>query len=353
MTDISKHADAVVSTEGLSREDWLEYRRAGIGGSDVAAIKGVSRYTSPYALWANKRGLDSLDSGNAATQWGNDLELVVAQRFAKDYDATVIAVPILLRSKTNPFMLANLDFVIVNSEENPQFPRGEVTTWDLSLKALPLIESILEIKTTGIASRGNAAGWENGSVPEAYELQGHHYALVTGCEAVVFAALVGGKGLVVAGRLYNSPEKDAALIETERTFWNLVETGEAPEVDGSESTTETLKNLYPESVEDVVVIADDFVADTLEEYRRTKKELDELDKKTKALRNRLEAAIGSGESLYYNDVKVATFKSTKPSEKVNTEALHEYLRSEFPGLIENYTEVRPGYRVLRLTKVSE
>ena len=33
--------EVVVDTEGLSREDWLAYRRLGIGGSDVAAIMGL------------------------------------------------------------------------------------------------------------------------------------------------------------------------------------------------------------------------------------------------------------------------------------------------------------------------
>lgn len=37
-------AEVVVDTENLSREDWLAYRRLGIGGSDSAAIMGVSPF---------------------------------------------------------------------------------------------------------------------------------------------------------------------------------------------------------------------------------------------------------------------------------------------------------------------
>lgn len=32
----------LVSTEDLPREQWLEYRRKGIGGSDAAAVLGIS-----------------------------------------------------------------------------------------------------------------------------------------------------------------------------------------------------------------------------------------------------------------------------------------------------------------------
>ena len=35
-----------VSTKNMSREQWLEARKSGIGGSDIAAIMGVSPYST-------------------------------------------------------------------------------------------------------------------------------------------------------------------------------------------------------------------------------------------------------------------------------------------------------------------
>lgn len=40
-----------VSTKGMSREDWLAQRRKTIGGSDAAAIVGLSRYSTPYTIF--------------------------------------------------------------------------------------------------------------------------------------------------------------------------------------------------------------------------------------------------------------------------------------------------------------
>lgn len=37
-----------VSTLGMSREEWLEKRKGSIGGSDAAAILGISRFATPY-----------------------------------------------------------------------------------------------------------------------------------------------------------------------------------------------------------------------------------------------------------------------------------------------------------------
>ena len=41
--DMDYEAEVFVETENLSREDWLSYRRKGIGGSDAAAIMGIDR----------------------------------------------------------------------------------------------------------------------------------------------------------------------------------------------------------------------------------------------------------------------------------------------------------------------
>ena len=63
----------------LPYEDWLEYRKQGIGGSDAAVVCGISRYKSPVELWMEKTGqLPSQETGEAA-YWGNLLESLVRE----------------------------------------------------------------------------------------------------------------------------------------------------------------------------------------------------------------------------------------------------------------------------------
>ena len=45
-----------VSTRGMSREEWLMQRRKTIGGSDAAGIVGLSKWASPFSVWAEKTG---------------------------------------------------------------------------------------------------------------------------------------------------------------------------------------------------------------------------------------------------------------------------------------------------------
>ena len=52
--------EVIVNTDILSREDWLSYRRLGIGGSDVAAIMGISPFATIRDLYNDKFGIKSL-----------------------------------------------------------------------------------------------------------------------------------------------------------------------------------------------------------------------------------------------------------------------------------------------------
>ena len=335
-------AEVIADVRELSHEQWLDLRSTGIGGSDVAAIYGESPYTSAYTLWLQKSGRVGRDkSSNEAMEWGNLLEGVVAMKFARDYQAAVVAWPVMLRSKSHPFMLANLDFLIV--EPSADFPEGQITLHGLETPPDNIL-SILEIKTTGIVGRGSGHLWENGGIQRGYELQGLHYTSVLGLtDSVVFAALVAGRGLVSIGRLYSDEEREEC-IRRESAFWECVVTNSEPEIDGSESTAESITKLFPESRTGVFVEADDFVAARVNEYVKAKKRAEEAEKEMKSIRAKLELAIGEAEELRYEGETILTFKSTKDSETLDSKAL----KAAMPEIYKQFSKVRKGYRVLRV-----
>jgi len=91
--------------------EWHELRKSGIGGSDVAAVVGVSKWTSAYALWAQKSGLIPDDfSDSEAMEWGRLLEPVIRDKFAdKHPEWNVIETDATFRSPKFPWMLGNVD----------------------------------------------------------------------------------------------------------------------------------------------------------------------------------------------------------------------------------------------------
>ncbi len=163
----------VVDTTDLPRDDWLEYRRQGIGGSDVAPILGVSPFRTARDIYYDKLGIASVepnDSNWVALEVGHLLEDLVAKIFAKKTGYRVYQIKKMFRHPGFPFLLADVDYFV-------ELPDG--TT------------AILEIKTTNYNARDNWFLGEHEIVPEYYELQGRHYMAVMDLDRVFFCCLYG------------------------------------------------------------------------------------------------------------------------------------------------------------------
>jgi putative phage-type endonuclease len=109
----------LVDTKDLSRTEWLEVRKSGIGGSDAAAAIGLNPYMSPLELWLIKRGLDANlpgpnpDDTNEPVYWGTLLEPIVAASYTKQTGNRVRRINAVLRHPSIPFMLANIDREVI------------------------------------------------------------------------------------------------------------------------------------------------------------------------------------------------------------------------------------------------
>lgn len=206
--------------------EWHELRKSGLGGSDVAAVVGVSKWTSAYALWASKSGLIPDDfSDSEAMEWGRLLEPVIREKFAaKHPDWTVINTKATFRSQEHEFMLANVDgFIDFGNDE-----------W-----------GVLEIKTAAYED-----DWVNG-VPRYYETQVRHYMRVFGMSRGIVAVLFHGNKYQEYEVLAND-FVDQADVDMLVKFWDGVQNGVAPDWDGALATYETVRAMHPD-IEDTTV----------------------------------------------------------------------------------------------------
>lgn len=189
------------------RERWLQERRTGIGGSDVAAMLGLSPWKTPLALYLEKRGEAAGEQpDNEAMAWGRRLEPVVRQAYADATGHEVRVLSDMVRHPTREFMLANLDGFVIPASGAPK--------------------RVFEAKTARTAQ-----GWgEPGSdeIPQQYLLQVQHYLAVTGFAVADVAVLIGGSDF----RVYEVPEDvelHSMLFDAEAEFWDRVKRGDPPE----------------------------------------------------------------------------------------------------------------------------
>lgn len=213
------NCDLLMTTAEMEtdREKWLDIRRGSIGGSDAAAVVGLSTWKSAYTLWLEKTGqLVEGDKGDCdAVHFGNVLESVVAKEFCQREGKRVKRCG-LYRSREFPFLTGSFDRLLV----------GEAAG--------------LEIKT---ASSFRRKEWEAGEIPPPYLLQCQHYMLVSGLSKWYIAALIGGQSYY-CWKVERNESDIAALLEAETAFWDKVQRGIMPVIDGSDSTTDSLRAIY-------------------------------------------------------------------------------------------------------------
>src|SRR5690242_12186881 len=71
----------LVSTVGMSKQQWLNFRMNGIGGSEVGTILGLNQYQSNVELFYKKLGEVPDEPDNLHMFWGREHEDTIADKW--------------------------------------------------------------------------------------------------------------------------------------------------------------------------------------------------------------------------------------------------------------------------------
>ncbi|MDN5292305.1 MAG: hypothetical protein PWQ06_2544, partial [Anaerophaga sp.] len=105
----------LVDTANLPEKEWLEYRRQGIGGSDAAAVLGISPFRTARDLYYDKLNIVSPEDDMAnwvAKKMGHLLEDLVAEIFRVKTGFRIYQAKKMFMHPEYRFMLADIDFFI-------------------------------------------------------------------------------------------------------------------------------------------------------------------------------------------------------------------------------------------------
>jgi putative phage-type endonuclease len=295
---------ALVSTADLPFEDWLEYRKQGLGGSDASVVCGVNRYKSPVELFMEKSGQLPYSEAGEAAYWGNVLESVVREEFTKRTEIKVTLVNEILQSVEYPFMLANVD----GTCEHPN-----------------LGTCIFEAKTAGAFKFDE---WEN-KIPDEYLLQLQHYLAVTGYAGAYIAVLIGGN--TFKWRFIERDEElISMLVSLESDFWEHVQNGEPPPLDGTDATVKFLAERFPDSTPQSCIALPTTATELIKQYSEASAQEKAFKEQKQLAENLLKEMLGTAE---VGDVggHVVSWKS-QTQERLDTKTF----KAEHPRLFKKY-----------------
>ena len=302
----------LVSTTGLTREEWLRYRKGGIGGSDAGAVCGLNPYSSPMRVFYDKTSGEVSSYDNEAMRQGRDMEEYVAKRFSEETGMKVRRANAIYYDEERPYMYADADRLIVGK------PAG------------------LECKTV---SPYSADQWKDGKIPLHYQIQCYHYMSVFGMKEWYIAALILGKDFIIQKLTW-----DIKIIENirhiEKDFWeNHVEKRILPEPDGSAVSEQFISDAFG-CAEPGKVIALSGFSEKLKRREELMGLIGKMDTEKKQIEQELKLYLGNAEKAEGEGFRVS-WKNV-----MTTRIDGESLKKEEPQIYDKYLTTVSSRRLI-------
>jgi len=277
-----------------SREDWLANRGKGLGGSEIAAVLGMSPYpdSNPMSVWLTKTGTGGTEREvTPQMEWGTRHEAALKEKFQESH-------PELTLGGLGPWDVYSMD----------DFPWASCTPDDLIDD-----DGMLEVKAPGFRQSYRWGDTESDEVPVEYLLQCQWNMGVCGRKYCYLVALIGGSDYREY-KLVFDPDLFATMLEKATEFWSAhVATCIPPELDGSEPTRAYLSKKYPYGNGEMPVVTSNSALSVLDDYARVDSAIKVFTRSKDLLKNRIIEIIGENDGVLWPGGKV-TYKRPKDSE---------------------------------------
>lgn len=286
----------------MTREAWLENRRKGIGGSDAAAVMGMSPWTSAVDLYLDKTGQSDPVSETDAMRWGTILEPIIVQEYSNRTGREVKRFDKAFRHPEHEWCLANLDGIADGTR-------------------------IVEAKTA--RSDDDWGPSFSDEIPKQYFCQIQHYMAVTGATVTDVAVLIGANDF----RIYEIDRDQKfidKMIEAERVFWfDHVIAGVPPVAE----TSEAANRLWFHSVKGKEVDAESDLVPIIDGLRDLKKHAKNIETEISRHEALIKSEMQDAEVLIGLDGKpLVTWKEAKAAKRFDAKKFaetHKDLHTQF------------------------
>lgn len=303
-------------------QTFLKARQTGIGGSDVAAILGYSKYKTALDVFLSKT-TEQPELQSEHLYWGHALEAPISERFSQETGYKIFRQPEIKRHPKHNWAIANADGLILDPQT--QNPIG-----------------ILEIKTSNAFKTSDWSQDENDpdGIPIEYLAQVQWYLEIFDLDLAYLAVLIGGNNYRHY-RIERDREVAENLIEQCGKFWhNNVLTNTPPKP----QTANDLIKLYPEE-DGQSIEADTETLISFNKLRELKAQEKTLTEEIKTQETFLKAKIGAHSTMQMGGEKLFTWKNQNRTifDKESFQAVH-------PDLYQQFCKTS-NTRILRLSKI--
>ena len=324
----------------LNNQDFTRERTKYLGGSDIGAILGFSKYHTALDVWLEKTGRIVNKVDNLPVRFGSFAESFVASEYASQTGFPLAHSEAGVIHPTYPFMVGHIDRFVFSSSLDSTIESETLFNADGSCAATHL----LECKT---ASPFNQSDWGDlgtDEVPMSYLVQCLWYLAITNLERCDVAVLFGNSDFRIY-EVYRDKELEELIITKAATFWNDYVQLDTPPPAQCEADYQI---LFKKEVTGKAVEADPTLYELTQQLQLLNSEIKSKEFEISQIKQNIMGQMGDAEQLTYQGQVLATWKSPKQSYRLDSKRLE----IEHPELIPLYQVPIQNSRRLVLKELS-
>ena len=282
---------------------WHAERKLGIGGSECAAVLGLSKWATPFDIYQNKIGESEPQDETWEMARGHAMEPLLRQYFADTTGLEVSLPNSAIVHPKYPFMRYNPDGLCT----------GKI---------------LAEYKTASYGREWGDAGTDE--IPQEYILQVQHGLACLDYEVAKASVSIGGS----KPKYYEIPadkELQEMIIEGEAAFWHKVQNRIVPDPISNADVSRMYSRVNGQSIEITPEIMQ-----ALQELRVIRRLMKEEEEAKEKLEVTIKSFMGANEILVDEFmVPVITWKAAKGAHRIDSDRL----KSEQPAIAAEYTKI--------------
>ena len=297
----------------LINQDFSVDRSKYIGGSDIGAILGLSRFRSPLEVWMEKTGKETKKLDSLPLRFGSFAEEFVASEYSRSTGFELIHDESIYIHPEHSFMSAHMDRFVLEGGAS-------------SSTSTPT--RILECKTANPFTSGDWGEVGSDEIPMSYLCQCIWYMAITNINKVDLAVLFGNSDFRIY-EISRDLELETVILQKASLFWSEYVLKDLPPPAQSEADYQTLfsKGDPTKSIE-----AHSETLELSKQLALLNSEISTREEEISSIKQNIMNQMGEAESMTYQGKVLATWKAPKPSFRLDSKRLE----TDHPQIASNY-----------------
>ena len=301
----------------LNNQDFALLRAKSLGGSDVGAVLGLSKYCSAIDVWMEKTGKDITARDSLPLRFGQFAEAFVASEYALATGLSLVTHDAAVIHPEYDYMHGHIDRFVVSGDLPLFGDNGRITA-----------SRILECKTANPFAQSEWGEAGSDQVPLSYLVQCVWYMMLTNIDRTDLAVLFGNADFRIY-EINRDLELEQMVLERAKSFWENHVLTDIPPRATSESDYKTLfgKSSVSKSVE-----APAQTCELIKKLKSLNEQIDHYEAEVSQIKQSIMGQMQGAEVLTFQGQTLATWKAPKPSLRLDAKRLSE----EHPDLVHQY-----------------